>query len=83
MNSSLYCGASHVLCLVRLWMLPSLPTLTFSVYMFTLLLTVLEKTVIKKIETVTLTSLTKIKSVDVLFRRENHKINPLPALNTD
>ena len=48
MNSSLYCGASHVLCLVRLWMLPSLPTLTFSVYMFTLLLTVLEKTVIKK-----------------------------------
>ena len=48
MNSSLYCGASHVLCLARLWMLPSLPTLTFSVYMFTLLLTVLEKTVIKK-----------------------------------
>ena len=45
--------------------LPSLPTLIFSVYMFTLLLTVLEKTVIKKIETVTLTSLTKMKSVDV------------------
>ena len=64
-------------------MLLSLPTLIFTVYMFTLLLTVLEKTVIKKIETVTLTSLTEIKSVDVLFRRENHKINPLPALNTD
>ena len=56
MNSSLL-GASHVWCLVRFWMLPSLRTLIFSVYMFTLLLNVLEKTVIKKIETVTLTSL--------------------------
>ena len=33
---------------VRFWMLPSLRTLIFSVYMFTLLLNVLEKTVIKK-----------------------------------
>ena len=47
MNSSLL-GASHVWCLVRFWMLPSLRTLIFSVYMFTLLLNVLEKTVIKK-----------------------------------
>ena len=56
----------HPWCLVRFWMLPSPPTLIFSVHMFTLLLNVLEKTVIKKlIETVTLTSLTKMKSVDV------------------
>ena len=40
-------------------------TYFFSVYKFTLLLTALEETVIKKIETVTLTSLTKMKSVDV------------------
>ena len=41
-------------------------TYFFSVYTFTLLLTVLEKTVLKKNETVTLTSLiTKMKSVDV------------------
>ena len=67
MNSSLiYWGASHVRCLVRFWTLLSLPTLIFSVCTFTLLLTVLEKTVFKKIVTVTLTSLiTKMKSVDV------------------
>ena len=39
-------GASHVWCLVRFWMLPSPPTLIFSVYMLILLLTVVEKTVI-------------------------------------
>jgi len=62
----------------------SLPSYTYflSVYMFTLLLTVLEKTVIKKIETVTLTSLTMMKSVDV-FDEKNHTIYPLPALNSD
>ena len=49
-------------------MLPSPPSLIFSVHMLTLLLTVLEKTVIEKIEIVTLTSLTKMKSVDVLTR---------------
>ena len=65
MNSSLLGSINHVWCLVRFWILPSPPTLIFSVHMLTLLLTVLEKTVIKKIETVTLTSLTKMKSVDV------------------
>ena len=49
MNSSLiYWGASHVWCLVRFWTLLSLPTLIFSVYTVTLLLTVLEKTVLRK-----------------------------------
>ena len=47
-RTPLYWRAPTYGCLVRFWMLPSLPTLIFSVYMFTLLLTVLEKTVIKK-----------------------------------
>ena len=57
-------------------------TYFYSVYVYTFTYCIGENRN-KKIETVTLTSLTKIKSVDVLFRRENHKINPLPALNTD
>ena len=59
-------------------------TYFFGVYVYTFTYFIGENRNKKKlVETVTLTSLTKIKSVDVLFRRENHKINPLPALNTD
>ena len=41
-------GASHVLCLVRFWILPSSPTLIFSMYTFMLFLTVLEENCTKK-----------------------------------
>ena len=68
MNSSLiYWGASHVWCLVRFWTLLSLPTLIFfQCIRLHFYLLYWRKPYLKKIETVTLTSLiTKMKSVDV------------------
>ena len=65
-------------------MLPSLPTLTFSVYTFTLLLAVLEKTVIKKRNrnfNVNQLNMAKMKSVDAFDEKIIRK--SLPALNAN